>query len=143
MMVALLRTSGTMMTLRGKSMKWQSGCCQLPSSFRDMKSRNIHGTILTVIRELYIFQHSGRYTFPPGDLMFPFVDRGKFNVGMHPYGVYFENSNLVRDLNELLAGYEFAFTHEYGYEPCRLLGTFGKHCDPLEWNMSRNRYMVY
>jgi len=64
MMIALLRTSGTMMTLRGKSKKWQSGCCQLPSSFKDMTSRNIHGTILTIIRELYILQHSGRYTYP-------------------------------------------------------------------------------
>jgi len=75
--------------------------------------------------------------------MFPFVDMGKFNVGMHPYGVYFETANLVRDLKMLLDGYDFTFTHEHGYKPSNLIGNFGRQCDPLELNVTHNKYMSY
>jgi hypothetical protein len=107
------------------------------------RSKNIHGTILTLLREIYVFQHSGRYTIPPYDLMMPFMDIGRCDVGMYPYGVHPGTANLASDLECFINGYVLVYLPETGFKPQEVCEELFQDNDPLGLYVPKRGYATY
>jgi len=121
MMVELIKTAGCMLTLLGSSRIWQSGGYDLPDRYEDLRSLNIHGKTLTLLRELVILQHTGRYTIEPYVLK-PQCETGKIDLSCMPYVV--QRTHYVRvskRVEDFLCGYKVIYLPETGFKPWEMV----------------------
>jgi hypothetical protein len=114
MLIALLETAGKYMTLLGLSNRWCSGEQSLSTPVH-LKSRNIHGNVFVLLREIFILAHTGRYTVNPLLMKYQLY-KGRIDIAQYPYVSDYENYEYF-NIDPLIKGYSVTYIPELGWFP--------------------------